>query len=133
MDNRKPQSRVGNYEKDVRTPSTADLAIIAKALNKDIHYFYDQSNQDSKNLAAETPGTYKTNTQVQATEDTTALSETQIEVLEIVLMTVERKFKESDAKTKAKLVAEMFSNYCKLGLKPEDLQTAEETAAKNTI
>ncbi len=37
-----PQSRIGNYEKNVRKPSAADLATIAKATQKNILFFYGE-------------------------------------------------------------------------------------------
>lgn len=40
-----PQSRIGNYEKDVRAPSAADLALIADAVDKNILYFYGQDSR----------------------------------------------------------------------------------------
>mgnify|MGYP000689930242 CR=1 FL=1 len=116
-----PQSRIGNYEKDVRNPSAADIAIIASALNKGILFFYNKEDAQS---IAEPPASYATEPQ--------HLSTAQIEMLEKVITTVERKFEEIDARTKAKLVAEMFSNYTKLGLTAKDLADDQQTPTQQT-
>jgi transcriptional regulator with XRE-family HTH domain len=116
-----PQSRIGNYEKDVRNPSATDIAIIANVLNKGILFFYDQA-EDAPGIA-ESPGNYT---------QQSALSNEQIDMLEKVIITVERKFNDIDAKTKAKLIAEMFSNYSNLGLTAQDLTTANNASSKKT-
>lgn len=50
--NGNPQSRIGNYEKNTRAPSAADLAVIAEALGKEILYFYGQDDTSIKETTA---------------------------------------------------------------------------------
>jgi transcriptional regulator with XRE-family HTH domain len=115
-----PQSRIGNYEKDVRSPSASDIAIIAKTLRKGILFFYDI---EPEHTVAEDSAAYNAKSH---------LSDSQVEILERVIITVERKFKDVDAKTKAKLIAEMFSNYSNLGLTANDLTSPGSTPSKKT-
>lgn len=62
--NGNPQSRVGNYEKDTRAPSAADLLAISNALGINILYFYGQEDPYQLALApntkfvGESAGTY---------------------------------------------------------------------------
>lgn len=51
-DSGNPQSRIGNYEQGKRVPSVPDIAVIAKALNKSVLYFFEE---EERNLQVSEP------------------------------------------------------------------------------
>ncbi|MAY42406.1 helix-turn-helix transcriptional regulator [Neptuniibacter sp. UBA847] len=117
-----PQSRIGNYEKDVRNPSASDIAVIAKALNKNILFFYGQEALTHAS-AEESQPSY---------ESRNKLSAAQIELLrEVILQTEKISLEEGlklNAEQRAKMIAAGFAAYTAENLTAKDISNSREAA-----